>query len=251
MAEKKIVRAEGERKPASGQIKVEGNSTGLRIGAIALWAVALAMEVICVLFIGGKASFMAQLTGIILFLVLDAAACIAGSLLWKKANHIDPASEANKTKFWLQNNLGVIIACLAFIPVIVYLLTRKDLDPKTKTIGTVVAVIALAVSGLFGYDFNPVSQEDLQEMYSSEDVDVYWVATGTKYHTHADCQHLNASTQEELVVGSIGQAEEAGKLELCKTCYKRDLKEKENIEGTSELVAETTEASATETTEAE
>ena len=251
MAEKKIVRAEGERKPASGQIKVECNSTGLRIGAIALWAVALAMEVICVLFIGGKATFMAQLTGIILFLVLDAAACIAGSLLWKKANHIDPASEANKTKFWLQNNLGVIIACLAFIPVIVYLLTRKDLDPKTKTIGTVVAVIALAVSGLFGYDFNPVSQEDLQEMYSSEDVDVYWVATGTKYHTHADCQHLNASTQEELVVGSIGQAEEAGKLELCKTCYKRDLKEKENIEGTSELVAETTEASATETTEAE
>lgn len=249
MAEKKIVRAEGERKPASGQIKVEGNSTGLRIGAIALWAVALAMEVICVLFIGGKATFMAQLTGIILFLILDAAACIAGSLLWKKANHIDPASEANKTKFWLQNNLGVIIACLAFIPVIVYLLTKKDLDPKTKTIGTVVAVVALAVAGLFGYDFNPVSQEDLQEMYTGEDVDVYWVATGTKYHTHADCQHLNASTQDEIVVGSIGQAEEAGKAELCKTCYKRDLKEKELNGESSNMIPETTEGSEEETSE--
>ena len=40
---------------------------------------------------------------------------------------------------------------------------------------------------------------------------------------------LNDAQQEEIVVGSIGQAEEAGKTELCKTCFKRDQKEKEAV----------------------
>lgn len=133
------------------------------------------------------------------------------------------------------------MACLAFIPVII-ILTNKNLDKKTKTIGTVVAVVALAIAGLTGYDFNPVSQEQLQEQYGSSDIDVYWVATGEKYHTHSDCQHLNASTQDEIVVGSIGQAEEAGKLELCKTCYKRDQKEHQ---AAASLTAETPEAEET------
>lgn len=242
MAEKKIVRAEGERKPASNPIKVEGNPKGLRIGAVVCWVLAIVMEVLCIGFIFGKFAWMAQTTGIILFLVLDLAFIVPGSLLWKKANHIDPASEKDKTKFWLHNNLGLIVACLAFIPVIIIILTNKNLDKKTKTIGTVVAVVALAIAGLTGYDFNPVSQEQLQEQYGSSDIDVYWVATGEKYHTHSDCQHLNASTQDEIVVGSIGQAEEAGKLELCKTCYKRDQKEHQ---AAASLTAETPEAEET------
>ena len=58
MAEKKIVRAAGERKPASN-IKVEGNSTGLRIGAVISWIIAIAMEVICVLFISERKALCA------------------------------------------------------------------------------------------------------------------------------------------------------------------------------------------------
>lgn len=228
MEEKKIVRAEGERKPASAPIKVEGNPKALRIGAIACWVVAIVFEVLCILIIGGKINMFSQpLTGIIVTLIIDMLFALGGSFLWKKANHIDPASEADKTKFWLWNNLGVIITALAFIPVIIIILCSKNIDKKTKTIGTIVAVIAAAIAGVGSYDFNPVSQEELQETYSNPDLDVYWVATGEKYHTHSDCQHLNASTQDEIIVGSIGQAEEAGKMELCKTCYKRDQKEKQ------------------------
>lgn len=228
MAEKKIVKAAGERKAPSGQVKVEGNASGLRIGAVVCWVLAIAMEVVCCMAIAGKfVWFGSQLTTIIIPLVVDMAFVIAGSLMWKKANHIDPASEQNKLKFWLWNNMGVIVACLAFIPVIIYILTKKDLDPKTKKIATAVAAVAFAIAGVSSYDFNPVSQEQLQEQYGNADIDVYWVSTGEKYHTHADCQHLNLSTQDSLIVGSIGQAEEAGKTELCKTCYKKDQKLKE------------------------
>jgi len=44
-------------------------------------------------------------TFLIICIVLDLIFVIIGSLLWKKANHIDPISEKNKTKFWLWNNL--------------------------------------------------------------------------------------------------------------------------------------------------
>ena len=60
MAEKKIVRAAGERKPASN-IKVEGNSTGLRIGAVISWIIAIAMEVICVLFISERIDWFSSI----------------------------------------------------------------------------------------------------------------------------------------------------------------------------------------------
>ena len=94
MAEKKIVRAEGERKPASNPIKVEGNPKGLRIGAVVCWVLAIVMEVMFLGFIfWDKCSWMEQNIGFILFLILNSALIVSASLLWKKANHIDPASE--------------------------------------------------------------------------------------------------------------------------------------------------------------
>lgn len=247
MAEKKIVKAAGERKAPAGQVKIEGNASGLRIGAIVCWVLAIAMEVVCCMAIAGKfVWFGSQLATIIIPLIVDMAFVIAGSLMWKKANHIDPASEQNKLKFWLWNNMGVIVACLAFIPVIIYILTKKDLDPKTKKIATAVAAVAFAIAGVSSYDFNPVSQEQLQEQYGNADIDVYWVSTGEKYHTHADCQHLNLSTQDSLIVGSIGQAEEAGKTELCKTCYKKDqkLKEESQANGLQQVEEQAEEATS-------
>ena len=235
MAEKKIIRAEGERKAAQGKIQLEGNPVGLRIGAIICWIIGLAFEVVGIFMIANRFDFISTedpnftiwLCGA---LVLDMIFVIIGSVLWKKANHICPASTKNAFTFWLWNNMGVIVACIAFIPIIIYLLTQKDLDSKTKTIATIVAGVAFAIAGVSSYDFNPVSQEDLQEMYGGADIDVYWVATGSVYHTHQDCNHLNASTQEDMVVGSIGQAEDAGKDRLCKTCERKDEKIKAEAE---------------------
>ena len=83
-----------------------GNATGLRIGAVALWVVAIVLEVVAYLMLIGKINltFMATLTQVIIALVLDLVCVIIGSTLWKKANHIKPASEKNKVLFWLWNN---------------------------------------------------------------------------------------------------------------------------------------------------
>ena len=184
MAEKKkpiIVNVEGEditaqheKEKAEGISQVRppiqeappvGNAKGLRIGAVALWVLAIIFEVLTVLVVFGKVnlSFMPQLTQMIIFLVLDLACVVAGAQLWKKANHIDPVSEANPTKFWIWNNMGLIVCALAFVPFIILLLTNKNADKKTKMVGVIVAVIALLIGGLLGYDYNPVSAEDKQE----------------------------------------------------------------------------------------
>ncbi|MBQ7455318.1 MAG: hypothetical protein IJS53_02640, partial [Clostridia bacterium] len=65
-----------------------GNSTGCRVGAIVLWVVAVAFEALAVLVTFGKIDlkFIPTLWQMIAFLVLDLAALIAGSQLWKKAN---------------------------------------------------------------------------------------------------------------------------------------------------------------------
>lgn len=200
-----------------------GEAKPKRIGAIALWVVAIVFEVLAVLVLFGKINmtFMPVVWQLIIFLVLDLACVIAGSQLWKKANHIDPASEQNKAKFWLWNNMGVIVCTVAFVPIVILMLTNKDLDKKTKAIATVVAVIALLIGGLFSYDFNPVSEEQLDaamDVLGGEQV--YWAPFGHVYHTHDDCQSLSQS--EQLTVGTVDQAIAEGRTRLCAFCAKQD-----------------------------
>ena len=199
-----------------------GNATGLRIGAVVLWLVAIAFEVVAVLMLNGtiNLSFMSTLAQIIVVLVLDLICVIIGSQLWKKANHIKPASEKNKLKFWLWNNMGVIACAVAFIPFVILALTNKEADKKTKAIATVVAIIALLIGGLASYDFNPVSEEQQQAAMSAISDDVYWSPFGKVYHTHDDCQSLNQS--DELTYGTVEQAIAEGRTRLCAFCAKRD-----------------------------
>ena len=209
-----------------------GSTGGLRFGAIFLWVLAIACEVMAVLVLFGKVSIgtIPALYSMIGFLVIDLIFVIIGSQLWKKANHIKPASEKNPVAFWLWNNLGFIISVIAFLPIIILVLLNKDADKKTKAIVTAVAVVALAIGGLTGIDWNPVSQEDFIE--ASEQV--FWTAGGTKYHTSQDCSSLNKS--EELFLGTIDEAQSTdqkwkAKDGLCSFCEKRDAKALEEAEG--------------------
>lgn len=209
-------------KPAAPD-KDEGSAAGLRIGAGVLWFFAIAFEVLAVLVIFGKITltFIPTIAQIIILLVLDLACVSGGSILWKKANRIDPASGANKVKFWLWNNMGLIVTAFAFIPFIILALTNKNADKKTKTIAVVVAVIALLIGGLVGYDWNPISAEEKDAAVETfNGTDVYWTPFGTVYHTSQECSHLNHS--DTLVVGSVEQAIEANRTRLCKTCAARD-----------------------------
>lgn len=237
---------------AKKQAAPVGNSTGLRIGAIVLWVLAIGFE-LCAIFVAvGKMDlkFMPTLWQMIAFIVLDLAAVIVGSQLWKKANHISPASEKNKVKFWLWNNLGLVVTVLAFVPFIILLLTNKNADKKTKAVAAVVAVIALLIAGVSSYDFNPVSQEQKEAAMAAITGDVLWTNTlgGKVYHTHEDCQSLNRT--EELVQGTVEQAIAAGRTRLCYYCAKKDnLENTVATDNTAGAVEEAVEAVAETLTE--
>ncbi len=230
---KKIVSADSGKEVAAGSKKKVkeaapvGNATGLRIGAVALWVVAIALEVVAYLMLIGKINFtfMSTLTQIIIALVADLVFVIIGSQLWKKANHIKPASEKNKVLFWLWNNMGLIVCTIAFLPFVILALTNKQADKKTKAIATVVAVIALLIGGVASYDFNPVSQEEQEAAMEvfGEDL-VYWTPFGKVYHTNTECQALNHS--DTLVEGDVEKAIAANRTRLCSFCARED-----NIEG--------------------
>ncbi len=203
-----------------------GSATGYRIGAAALWVVAIALEVLAILLLVGKLNwtFMNTLTLVIILLVLDLVCVIIGAQLWKKSNKIDPASEANKLKFWLWNNMGLIVCAFAFIPFVILALTNKEADKKTKAIATVVAIIALLIGGLASYDWNPISEEQKEAAVAEIEGTVYWTTFGKVYHTHKDCQALNQS--DSLIYGPVKDAIEADRTRLCAFCAKKD-----NIEG--------------------
>lgn len=237
---------------AKKQAAPVGNSTGLRIGAIVLWVLAIGFE-LCAIFVAvGKMDlkFMPTLWQMIAFIVLDLAAVIVGSQLWKKANHISPASEKNKVKFWLWNNLGLVVTVLAFVPFIILLLTNKNADKKTKAVAAVVAVIALLIAGVSSYDFNPVSEEQKEAAMAAITGDVLWTNTlwGKVYHTHEDCQSLNRT--EELVQGTVEQAIAAGRTRLCDHCARKDNLENtvatDNTAGAVEEAVETVTETLTE-----
>ena len=228
---KKIVSADSGKEIATPQKKARkvkeaapvGNAGGLRIGAVVLWVLAIVMEVLALMVVLGKINlkFMPSLYQLIAFLVLDLIFVIIGAQLWKKANHIDPVSEANKLKFWLWNNMGGIVCTIAFLPIIILMLTNKDLDKKTKTIAVVVAIIAALIGGVCSYDFNPVSVEQQQAAISVlGDESVFWSPFGKVYHTHDDCQSLNQS--DTLTYGTVEQAIAANRTRLCSFCAKND-----------------------------
>ena len=154
----------------------------------------------------------------IVLLVIDFIAVVAGAQLWKKANRIAPASEANALKFWLWNNMGVIVCAAAFVPFIVLLLLNNDTDKRTKAVGIAAAAILLIIGGLASYDFDPVSAESYAQAAGTQQV--YWTPHGKRFHTHEDCPAL--SRTEELTAGRVQEAIDAGRETMCKICEKRD-----------------------------
>ena len=195
-----------------------------RIIAIILWCVAIIFEIIGILRLCGVINLLSNLSitvFLIICIILDLLFFIPGSLFWKKANHIEPASEKNKTKFWIINNLGTILSVLAFLPIIIVVLTNKDLDKKSKTIVTSVAAIALIIAGISSYDFNPISKEQLEKAEKevvnvSGGKTVYWAPHSKKYHVDPDCPAFSQS--ETVFEGTVKQAFEKGLTDPCRRC---------------------------------
>ena len=214
--------------------EAKGKATQLRLFAVLLWVLAIAAEVGAILVLLKSAKPIVTNTWIwmIAFIVIDLILVIIGSGLWKKANRLDPASRQDTVKFFLQNQLGVIISVIAFLPLVVLIFTNKDLDGKQKGILGGIAAIALIIAGLASADFNPPSVEEYSAQTSRVEEltggnNVYWTKSGTKYHIYEDCQHINTNRTDEIFNGTVAQARELKNItELCKTCENKAVKEK-------------------------
>ena len=238
-----------------------GSTVGLRIGAVVLWVLAIVCEVFAIMAIMQyfiPPFGMSPLVFLIIMIVLDLAFAILAAQLWKKANHIKPMSEKRgKFLFYLWNELGVIMACVCFIPLIILLLKNDKLDKKTKTIAAIVAVVALLITGVASADFNPISAEQKEEAENSITSSVYWTQFGHKYHLKwnesgeepaegekaDDCPYIRNSSS--VYKGSVTEAIEAGRTAICSYCASHasdwgiDLNlEALNIENKDEVLAE-------------
>ncbi|MGK0363157.1 MAG: hypothetical protein ACI85O_000201 [Saprospiraceae bacterium] len=197
----------------------------LRLFAVLAWVAAMAGQIFAIL----KLISDETLVWLIIVIVVILALAITGSTLWKKANGLDPASEKDKTKFFIQNQLGAIMGVLAFLPLAIMIFMNKDIDGKTKGIAGTIAVLALAAAGITGADFNPPSVEKYtKEISEQTDAlkelnvtdDVYWTESGNKYHVFEDCHHIKNKSNKSN--GTIKQSwEQKGISELCKTCRKK------------------------------
>lgn len=207
--------------------EAKGKAKQLRLFAFLAWLIAIAGEIFTILKLISNETMVWLIVAIVVILAL----AVTGSLLWKKANRLDPASEKDKFKFFVQSQLGAIMAVLAFLPLVILIFTNKDLDGKTKGIAGGIAVVALLVAGIFGIDFNPPSVEKYTQQINEQTeviknlnngVDyVYWTTKGNKYHLYQDCQHIRG---REIAGGTVKEAWEERKIgdsELCLTCRKR------------------------------
>lgn len=127
----------------------------------------------------------------------------------------------------MQNQLGLVVAVIAFLPLIIFILTNKDLDAKQKGILGGIAGVALLIAGLTGTDFNPPSVEQYTEQTARVEAltgvnSVYWTKSGTKYHLYDDCHTINTDATTEIFQGTVAQARELKNItELCKFCENR------------------------------
>lgn len=204
--------------------EAKAQATRSRIIAIVLWVIAIALELVAIFWLL-RPSFDELVASqgfpqwrwwtLLGFIAVIGILAIIGSLLWKSANRLDPASRKEPVRFFIQNQLGAFIALLAFLPLIILIFTNKDMNQQQKGIaGAAGIVVALAAVAL-GVDFKPLSQE--QAAVESQVVTqlvgedhVWWSAGGGVVHLCEGVSDLqNATTQ--LASGPVADAFAQGK----------------------------------------
>ena len=193
-----------------------------RIIAILGWLVAIGCQVFAYFKLQEVPVSMGWMIGLIVVALIFA---IIGNILWKKSNRLDPASEKNKFKFFVQNQLGLIISVLAFLPMVILIFTNKNLNGKQKGILGSIAIVALAAAGLTGTEFNAASVEQYTEQTQQVELlnngvnNVYWTPSGKSYHLYQDCSYINGKRTNEIFEGTVAKARELKKItDLCDRC---------------------------------
>ena len=200
-----------------------------RVIAIIGWLIAIGIEIKVILRLREVPINMNWIIGFIVGMLI---LVVIANILWKKANRLDPASEKNKTKFFIQNQLGLIISVIAFLPLVVLILTNKNLSGKQKGILGSIAGAALLIAGLTGTEFNPVSQEQYAEQTAQVEGfmggvnNVYWTKSGKSYHLYQDCGYINSKRTTEIFQGKVASARELKNItDICDRCANKAKKQ--------------------------
>jgi len=231
-----------ESKPSGWQPSPENRAKAnqLRILAVVFWVLAIAVECVAIFglmlkkavkidpasdvmthpFFGMMLSQNAYFFLLIALIIIAGILAVVGSLNWKKANRLDPASEQDKVRFFIQNQLGAIITLIAFIPLLVLVILDKNMKGAQKGIAIAIAALVLVGSTAAGTTINAPSQEQYnidQQVVDkfTPDGNVYWVKGGYTYHLcqdSADLQHVSQDNQ--IYSGTLEQAHAAGKTSL-------------------------------------
>ena len=235
-------------KPTNGQewkptAESKAKSKKLRIIALVSWVVAIALEAVAIFWLLRQREWVGEdgtlvrdpdtgllqaqeavahfpqwaFITLIVLLVVIAALAITGSMLWKKANRLDPARKADTVRFFVQNQLGAIIAVIAFLPLIIMIFLNKDMDKGQKTTAGIIGIVLAVASVALGIDYNPPSvekytadQSTVIQLLGSDKV--FWVDGGTVYHVCEDVSDIQ--TGSVIQSGTTAQAIEAGKNRL-------------------------------------
>lgn len=223
--------------------EAKSKATTFRWIAAVLWAVAIASEAVAIFWLLRQRDYVGEdgvlvrdpdtgllsdpgvtaqfpqwaFITLLVMLVVIAALSITGSLLWKKANRLDPARKSETLRFFVQNQLGAIIAIIAFLPLIILIFLNKDMNKGQKATAGIVGIALAVLATVIGVDFNPPSVEQYTADQSAviqllgKD-EVVWVDGGSVYHV---CDQVSdIQTGSEKRTGTTAQAIEAGKIRL-------------------------------------
>ncbi|MDR0483620.1 MAG: hypothetical protein LBH13_10810 [Cellulomonadaceae bacterium] len=202
--------------------EAKAKATRNRIIAWICWALAIAGEAVAIFVVlRPSADDVVAHQGfpqnrwwvLIAMIVVIGALAVAGSLLWKKANRLDPASRKDTVRFFVQNQLGAIVTIIAFLPLIILIFLNKDMDQKQKTIAGIIGIVVALGATAAGVDTKPFSQE--QAAVESQVVtsltgkdEVFFTAGGKVMHLCEGVSDLANSTVES---GTTAEAFAEGK----------------------------------------
>lgn len=224
---KKVVRVEsqapktdagGKKQPAwTPSPEAKKKATTLRIIAWAAWILAIGLELFAIFYLLQQDPV--SIIWLVVALVAMAVLAVSGNLLWKQANRLDPASKKNKTKFFIQNQLGAIMTVAAFLPLVVLIFTNKNMDSKEKgIIGSLAALAMVAIAAFTGvsWDGGPsqeqyAEEENIMVLLTGQDL-VYWTKSGKVFHVCEQVPDVNKESKDgQIYEGTIADAHAAGK----------------------------------------
>lgn len=240
--------------------EAKSKATTFRVVAVIFWVLAIAAEAVAIFWLlrtqSGQSWFLwALIGGIVLIGIL----AVVGSQFWKKANQLDPAKKSEPARFFIQNQLGVIISIIAFLPLIILIFLNKDMDGKQKGIAGGLAIAVLIAAGLLSADFSPNSVEDetAQQVANEGQIGDYttivteltgqdhvtWTKSGGVYHLCEDASAVNlTSADNQIYSGDVATAHTAGKagltLEITKELGECGFPTPDNVDAIIEQVRE-------------